>query len=58
MSLYNSTGGKQWRFRKGNGWGKAGVALGKWKGVTVDKANNVVTLDLSFIGLNGTTVRS
>ena len=46
MTLY-----KEWNVP---GWGKADVALGTWRGVTVDKANKVVKLDLTACGLKGT----
>ena len=58
MALYNSTTGTYWTKGYAKGWGKAGVALGKWYGVTVDKANNVVKLTLWRGGLKGTSVNT
>ena len=58
MALYNSTTGTSWNKWSAKGWGKAGVALGKWYGVTVDKANNVVKLILWRGGLQGAQLLS
>ena len=54
MALYNTTHGTDWELTQAESWGQASVPLGKWKGVAVNKADNVVKLELGKTGLIGT----
>ena len=52
MALYDATDGDNWN--DNTGWGDTSIPLGQWHGVTTDQDGNVIGLDLSGNGLDGT----
>ena len=52
--LYNATNGASWK--KSSNWGNLNHGVGDWHGVTVDKASNVLNLQLYSNNMSGTAL--